>query len=62
MNDLRSPLAKARDVFLDSEAGRDLCDTRNLPATAYSQYIRNRLEQAFVAGWEAREQSQEAPK
>lgn len=60
MTDQRSPLAKARDAFLDSEAGRDLCDTRNLPATAYSQYIRNRLEQAFVAGWEARGQPQEA--
>lgn len=55
MSDLRSSLAKARDDFLDSEAGRDLCDSRNLPATAFSQYLRNRLEQAFIAGWNARD-------
>jgi hypothetical protein len=55
MTDLRSPLAKARDEFLDSDSGRDMCDSRNLPATAFSQYLRNRLEQAFVAGWNARD-------
>lgn len=55
MNDLRSPLAKARDEFLDSNDGRDLCDSRNLPATAFSQYLRNRLEKAFIAGWNARD-------
>jgi hypothetical protein len=56
MNDLRSPLAKARDEFLDSDNGRDMCDSRNLPQTAFSQYLRNRLAEAFVAGWNARDQ------
>lgn len=54
MSDLRSPLAKARDDYLDSDEGRDMCDTRNLPPTAFSQYLRNRLEKAFIAGWDAR--------
>jgi hypothetical protein len=64
MDDLRSALAKARDVFLESEHGWDLCDNRNLPPTPHSQYLRNRLEVAFIAGWDARnaDDSLEHPK
>lgn len=54
MTDLRSPLAKARDKFLDSEEGVRAADPISLKApTEMRQYLRNRLENAFVRGWEA---------
>lgn len=44
--DFRSPLAKARDRWFESEdGGKKLCD-----GTASWQYLRNRLERAFIAG------------
>lgn len=48
--DLRNALAKARDEFFESEKGRSICD-----GTAQGQYLRNRLELAFIAGWTAGE-------
>lgn len=48
--DLRSPLAHARDAWLASDVGR-----RCAEGGTYGQYLRNRLEAAFVAGWLAKE-------
>lgn len=50
--DLRNAIAKARDDFLDSAEG-----IRLTKGTAQGQYLRNRIEAAFVAGWNAKEQS-----
>ena len=50
--DLRNPLAKARDEWLESQDGKDCCD-----GEARGQYLRNRLEAAFIAGWTAKENS-----
>jgi hypothetical protein len=46
--DLRNPLAKARDKFFESLQGDAL--TVGMPG---GQYLRNRLEAAFIAGWNA---------
>jgi hypothetical protein len=52
--DLRSPLAKARDRFIDSPRGRAVCDPTTLRAPAdQRQYLQNRIEAAFLAGVEA---------
>jgi len=48
MKDMRSPLAKARDKWFDSQDGK-ACQE----GATQGQYLRNRLEQAFIAGWEA---------
>lgn len=47
--DLRSPLARARDKWLASEKGKKCCE-----GNTQGQYLRNRLELAFIAGWNAR--------
>lgn len=44
--DLRSDLAKARDKFFGSKQGESLCE-----GTTYGQYLKHRLERAFVEGW-----------
>lgn len=49
MADLRNDLAKARDAWLDSQEGVECC-----AGTCSHQYLRNRLERAFIAGWNAR--------
>jgi len=53
--DIRSPLAKARDNWLDSAEGQT-CRSGNI-LRDYSQrrYLENRLESAFIAGanWSA---------
>jgi len=46
----KSPLAKARDKWLASEDGKECCH-----GTTTGQYLLNRLERAFIAGWDARE-------
>lgn len=46
----RSPLALARDEWLDSPEGRQCCE-----GSAHGQYLRNRLIRAFLAGVEAAE-------
>lgn len=53
MSDLRSPLAKARDTFTESEAGKRLvcCPPQGENA---EYYMKNRIEAAFVAGWNAK--------
>lgn len=48
--DLRSPLAKARDAWLDSEEGQRACDPAILQRRELAQYLRNRIELAFLAG------------
>ena len=42
-------IAKARDEWLISGAGRHCC-----AGSATSEYLKNRLVVAFIAGWEAR--------
>lgn len=52
--DIRSPLAKARDKFMQSEKGVRLADIHSLKAPAeMAQYLRNRIESAFLAGVDA---------
>jgi hypothetical protein len=48
--DLRSPLAKERDAWLESKEGRGC-----LAGTPTGQYLQNRLERAFMAGVRAAE-------
>jgi len=43
--DLRNTLAKVRDAFFESDDGERCCE-----GTAKGQYLRNRLETAFLAG------------
>ena len=42
---MKSPLAKARDKWLNSEDGKGCCK-----GTTAGQYLQNRLERAFLAG------------
>jgi hypothetical protein len=58
----RHPLAKARDEYLESERGRAGCDLASLLSNeraddlyARQHYLRNRIESAFIAGWNAAE-------
>jgi hypothetical protein len=55
--DLRSPLAKARDDFEQSEKCKESCRVITLIRDdAFDRgdiYLKNRLSNAFVAGWEA---------
>jgi hypothetical protein len=46
--DLRSPIAKARDAWLESPEGKRCSEGR-----AEGQYLENRLVTAFIAGWTA---------
>jgi hypothetical protein len=58
----RHPLAIARDEFLESEEGKRMCDLSTIfggPTNAPNagdihRYFRNRIEAAFIAGWNAR--------
>lgn len=50
MNDLRTPIAKARDKWLASKDG-----LRAQEGIAQWIYLRNQLEAGFVAGWNAHE-------
>ena len=45
---MKSELAKARDRWLQSEEGEE-CST----GETRGQYLRNRIERAFIAGWDA---------
>ena len=56
--DLRSSLAKARDEFLEKnpelcESRTLLLDTKNNSYDKARQFLKNRIERAFIAGWEA---------
>jgi len=44
---MKSELAKARDKWLEGE-GKTCCEGQ-----AEGQYLKNRLELAFIAGWDA---------
>lgn len=48
--DLRAPIAKARDRWLDSAEGLRCLEDSILTFGA-RPYLRNRLQQAFEAGW-----------
>ncbi len=49
--DGRSPLAVARDDFLDSAAGKKLWDAETLKAPRDQwYYLKNRIEHAFLEG------------
>jgi len=56
MTDLRNNLAKARDEWLVSPNGIKCLDgsTIYVPAVQW-EYLKNRLESAFIAGWTAKE-------
>lgn len=60
MADLRNDLAKARDAWFESAEGRQVADGRGIGVHADDEfYLRNRLELAFLAGWEARERTEQ---
>lgn len=50
---MKSDLAKARDKWLKSKVGKGCCR-----GTTTGQYLQNRLERAFIAGWDAYEKNQ----
>ena len=52
----KSALAQARDVWFDSDEGILALGTSILWRTSYLQFLRNRLELAFIAGAKAQEQ------
>lgn len=56
MSDIRSPLSKARDEWLDSKEGQLALDAGTLGMNNPKYYMRNRLEKAFHAGanWKER--------
>jgi hypothetical protein len=51
MPDLRSPLAKARDEWFGTDLGKRC--TTCISGTLAQQFLQNRLEVAFCAGWKA---------
>ncbi len=61
MSDRRTPLAKARDEFLESDAGKKLTDASTLGNTSPDYYLRNRLERAFMAGVAAQRALAQSP-
>lgn len=46
---MKSALAKARDKWLASDEGKKRCEGQ-----AAGKFLRNRLVEAFEAGWDAR--------
>jgi hypothetical protein len=55
MKDLRTPIALARDQWLESDEGK-----RCSEGTTSGKGLENRLMCAFVAGWNAREKQEKA--
>lgn len=52
--DMRSELAIKRDEWFESDEGKDCLDASALIMTSkYQQYLKNRLECAFLAGAKA---------
>ena len=47
---MKSALAKARDKWLASDEGKKCCEGQ-----ASGRFLRNRLVEAFIAGWDVRE-------
>jgi hypothetical protein len=58
MGDIRNNLAKARDAFLQSERGTELA--KGIVGRLDDYYMRNRIEAAFIAGWNAAEAASKA--
>lgn len=54
MADLRNELARARDDWMRSDAGR-----RCRGGSPEGCYLDNRIEAAFIAGWNARDAAPE---
>lgn len=52
--DLRNDLAKARDEWFAGD-GLGMTDSYILKEARFETYLRNRLETAFCAGWNARD-------
>lgn len=60
MSDLRNSLAKARDDFLKSFQGKACIDPTTLGVDPKQRrYLINRIELAFIAGWNAAKAEQE---
>ncbi len=61
MKDLRSPLAKARDKFLDEVSD---CQASTLGTIRPGYYLRNRIAAAFEAGaiWQEKHSQNEKTK
>lgn len=57
MTDLRNPTAKARDEWLESEEGKEVMEESILRSESQKQFLKNRLERAFLAGVKFGEQS-----
>jgi hypothetical protein len=55
--DLRSPLAKARDEWLQSKEGKRCLDSEILRSCHYKQFLENRLVLAFLAGAKWRDEA-----
>lgn len=51
MKDLRSPLAKARDKWFEITQGK--LTSKHFPGIIEEPFMKNRLELAFIAGWDA---------
>jgi hypothetical protein len=51
---MKSPLAKAKDKWLLSEEGKKCCEEQT---SDQYLYLHNRIELAFIAGWDACEKN-----
>ena len=49
---MKSALAKARDKWLASDEGKGCCEGQ-----ASGQFLRNRISEAFIKGWDACEKT-----
>ena len=50
---MKSPIAKARDEFLDSDVGKQLYEPRIINCCpGLKPYLKNRVERAYLQGWE----------
>jgi ABC-type uncharacterized transport system auxiliary subunit len=50
VTDFRSPLAKARDQWMQSKEGLSVLEPSILKSSDVSQFLANRIEIAFLAG------------
>ena len=55
-------IARARDEWLKSDVGTRCQETDILSDLSYGQYLRHRLEHAFLAGWNAAERDKKSEK
>jgi len=59
MTDLRNNKARARDKWMESAEAKRLIKISTQPDEFNSQFARNRLEAAFIAGWDAAQQDKD---